>query len=968
MQINIWGVRGSIPSPLKSDAIEEKIFQAITQLPPNLDPTDEDAVRSYIHQLPPLLRGTAGGNTTCVEIQAHGQTIIIDAGSGLRDLGQKLMEGPCGQGKGHLHFVFTHTHWDHVQGFPFFKPAFVPGNKITFYSLHDVQSALTDQQAFRYFPLPLSDMKAEMEFVHLELGQPFYIGKTKINTIENAHPGKAYSYRFEDDHSVFVFASDSEYKHLDPTSLQPHIKFFHGADALIFDAQYTLRESWQKAEWGHSSALIGVDLARAAGVKRLILFHHDPTYSDQELQQILDTAVTYQAQDSSLPTCEIIIAQENLTLDLSPPGMVDVRYSGSGDTAILIPERIFDPGAVQKLVEQLTPAVPQLSPISANLLKSSIIDLSQVETLTLAGLKALVDLRQQQRERPIVLVAPSNAIEQLINLGDYNDFFAIYPTIEAAEAAIQAKETLNLPGHIVNNQYKIEQKIYESQLINVLKATRLQDNQLVALKIFDPSVRQSTIERLIRQSQQLIGQSHPNLAPLISWEQEGEYVFQVETFIEGPTLDQFLVEDQPASAELTTTVIQGVLLALEFAHSRGVIHGGIMPSNIFVNDNMVQLCSFSIGRVEEGRQLLNAPTFVLKAAYLAPEHLLGQPLDTRTDLYGLGIILYRLITGQMPFTGSEQEVKEAHLHQSPRPPKQLNPEISTFLEHLTLKLLDKNPNNRYASARQVLRIWNSLGTNPEIKVRHNFISFPARQNTFQTLLQHWHDARDGEGQIIFISGEVGIGKSSLAQAVAFESQASVVLDGRSQEDNNIAYQLFSDLLSSYFATVPPELFEKTSQDILSTLGQLVPEIRQALPNLAEPWPLEPEQEQIRLMGSLTRFVQQATQNRPWLIILEDLQWADHSSLELLRYLGRHVSTMSLMIIGLYQDTELTRGHPLSELFRDLAGSHAYRHIPLERLDQEGVAQLLNQILQHPISPYLAQRFHEQTGGNPLYVE
>lgn len=974
MQIRIWGARGSIPSPIKSDAIEEKIFQAINQLPPDLNPKDVDAVRAYVRQLPQFLRGTAGGNTTCVEIQSTGETIIIDAGSGLRELGHKLMEGPCGKGQGHLNFIFTHTHWDHVQGFPFFKPAFIPGNKLTFYSLHDVEEALTDQQAYRYFPLPLAEMRADMEFINIECGKPFFIGKTWINTIENAHPGKAYSYRLEDEHSVFVFASDSEYKLLDSASLKPHIQFFHGADALIFDAQYTLRESWQKADWGHSSALIGVDMARAAGVKRLILFHHDPTYSDVELQEILDTAVAYQQQESSLPPCEIIIGHEELALDLSPPGIVDVRYSDGGETAILIPERIFNPDTVQKLVEEMQTAVanghpPGNSPDGTpHLRRSSIIDLSHVDTLTLAGLKALVDLRQEHRETTIILVAPSASVEQIITLGNYNDYFAIYPDIESAQAAIQAREALNLPGHIVSGKYKIEQKIYENQLINILKGSRIADGEPVALKIFDPSIRTSTLDRLIRQTRQIIGQSHQNVATLHAWERDGDYIFQVEQFLPGSSLWHHLDEGQPAPAELTKNVIQGILLALEFAHSRGVLHGGIMLENIFVNDGRVQLCSFGIGRIEEGRQLLDTPLFVLRAGHLAPEHLLGQPLDARTDLYCLGIILYRLMTGHMPFSGTDQEVKAAHLHLKPKPPSQLNPDISTFLEHLILKLLDKNPNNRYASARQVLRIWNSLGTSPELVPQHTFMPLSGRETTFEQLLQCWHDARQGQGQIIFISGEPGIGKSSLAQAVAYESQSSIVLTGRSRGDNGSAYHLFAEILHSYFATIPPELFEETNENILSALSQLVPEIRQTVGSLPHLWTLEPEQEQIRLMGSLTKFVEQATQNRPWLLILEDLQWADQSSLELLRYLGRHVSAMSLMIIGLYQDTELDRGHPLSEMFRDLANQRNYHHITLERLNEDGVAQLLHNVLQLSIDDKAIQKIYDQTGGNPLYVE
>jgi predicted ATPase len=252
--------------------------------------------------------------------------------------------------------------------------------------------------------------------------------------------------------------------------------------------------------------------------------------------------------------------------------------------------------------------------------------------------------------------------------------------------------------------------------------------------------------------------------------------------------------------------------------------------------------------------------------------------------------------------------------------------------------------------------------------RQQYIPLASRDETLQTLLQCWRVAREGQGQIVFISGEPGIGKSSMAQAVAVQSQASIVLDGRSRGPDSPAYQLFIELLRSYFATGPPELFDEANQKLLTNLSQLVPEIRQALPDLPEPWPLEPEQEQIRLMGNLAKFVQQATQNRPWLLILEDLQWADHSSLELLRYLGRHVSGMALMIIGLYQDTDLPRSHPLLELFRDLTHHRAYHHIALERLTQEGVAQLLSHIWRLPIPSRLAEKIYQQTGGNPRYVE
>jgi phosphoribosyl 1,2-cyclic phosphodiesterase len=134
MKIKIWGARGSIPTPLDPKEIEGKLCQAIYGLA-DVDTHDMAAVQAYITELPPLVRGTVGGNTSCVEIQARGETFIIDAGSGLRRLGLELMKGPCGRGRGKVHIFLTHLHWDHIQGFPFFTPAFIPGNHLIFYKL-----------------------------------------------------------------------------------------------------------------------------------------------------------------------------------------------------------------------------------------------------------------------------------------------------------------------------------------------------------------------------------------------------------------------------------------------------------------------------------------------------------------------------------------------------------------------------------------------------------------------------------------------------------------------------------------------------------------------------------------------------------------------------------------------------------------------------------------------------------------
>jgi anti-anti-sigma factor len=964
MKIKIWGARGSTPSPLKPEEVEDKICQAIFGMP-HIDTNDMEAVRSHVRELPPLLRGTAGGNTSCVEIQTGGrEIIIIDAGSGLRELGLELMKGPWGRGQGIMHFLFSHAHWDHIQGFPFFRPAFIPGNQIFIYSIHDLQTILKKQQLPPNFPVSLSYMQATMKFISLQVGQPFQIDKLNINTIENVHPGQAYSYRFEDQHSIFVYANDAEYKQLNDASVQPHIDFFRNADALIFDAQYTLKEAWNKVDWGHSSAMIGVDLARAAGVKKLILFHHDPTHSDAQLQEIQAKAIVYQAQDPGLPLCEVLVGYEGLTIDLIPSDTIELQLIPDNEAALLIPTSIFDERGVNQLARQLADLTEQNTP------SSSIIDLSQVESLTTASLKSLVALRPTgQGTSKVVLAGPSDNVLRVIKLSDYDDFFAIYPSVEAALAALQAREALNLPGQIIKDRYQIQSKLGEGELDAVLKAVDLQTNQTVALKILSPSYSPEAIDRFIHHTRQLVGLEHKNIVKVFSQDKEGSYTFVVEEYVADQTLLDLLEHsDSLIPAEQALDIVMGLNLGLEYAHSHGIIHGDLKPQNILLSEQGVKICDFGLGRLEEGRNLLDAPILRLAAAYLAPEQILGQALDDRTDLYAMGVILYRLFTGQLPFEGSDQEIMQAHLYQTPRSPRELNPDISLSLEYLILKLLAKNPNDRYASANQARRVSSGLVFSGG-ETRYQSETLVGRGKQLQALQAYWAEACAGHGQLVFISGEAGIGKTSLAQQVAAQSKSPVLLIGRCQElKESPAYQPFSEVLQAYFATVSPEFFDEEARQLVGNFAHLIPEVRQALSRLPEPPPLRPKQEHIRLMSNLTQFIKRASAERPWLLILDNLHWADQNSLDLLRYLSHQLPGMSLLIIGTYRDTELERGHPLLKTLRDLSGHPTYRHFPLNRLSQVDVGQILANIWQRPVPVDLIEKIYEHAHGNPFYVE
>jgi tetratricopeptide (TPR) repeat protein len=373
--------------------------------------------------------------------------------------------------------------------------------------------------------------------------------------------------------------------------------------------------------------------------------------------------------------------------------------------------------------------------------------------------------------------------------------------------------------------------------------------------------------------------------------------------------------------------------------------------------------------LEEGRNLLTAPLLFLTAWHLAPEQILGQTLDARTDLYALGVMVYQLLTGCLPFEGSDRHVLQAHLSQLPRPPRELNPRLSLFLEHLILKLLAKNPNDRYATAQQVWRIWSSLMVGVEDKTGQRSRILVGREKQLQVLRACWEEARAGRGQLALITGEPGIGKTCLALQAAAQSESPVLLIGRCQEQpGGHAYHAFAQVLRSYFATVTFESLDEPSRQLIGNFAQLVPEIRQMLPGLPVPPPLEPKQEKLRGMTSLTQFVRGATQERPWLLILDDLHWADQSSLELLRHLGRCLPSMALLVIGTYRDVELEQGHPLLEVVRDLSRHPTYRHFPLDRLDQESVGQVLANVWEQPVPEALTGKIYQHTGGNPFYVE
>lgn len=242
-----------------------------------------------------------GGNTPCVEVRGVDDTLIVlDCGTGAHGFGYELSAPGTPRCDGHL--MITHTHWDHIQGFPFFGPLFVPGNTWDIYAPgalgQQLERTLAGQMEYNYFPVTLAQLGATTRYHDLTEGR-FTVGAFRVVTQYMNHPALALGYRLESGGAVVVYAVDHEPHAPNPAARRAgeppmhgedrrHVEFLADADLVIHDAQYTLEEYPQKRGWGHTPAEWAVDYAIAAGAKRLALFHHDPFRTDEALDRIVE--------------------------------------------------------------------------------------------------------------------------------------------------------------------------------------------------------------------------------------------------------------------------------------------------------------------------------------------------------------------------------------------------------------------------------------------------------------------------------------------------------------------------------------------------------------------------------------------------------------------------------------------------------------------------------------------------------
>ena len=319
MLVRFWGTRGSLPVALGGKAVRNKVFKAL-QIANGRSFADEQAIEEFIDsELRFPVRSGFGGNSSCVEIEAgHGEYIICDMGSGLREMSQNLM-AELGPGKPQTYNIFmSHPHWDHIMGLPFFTPAYIAGNKIRIHGCHStIEEALRKQQEDPCFPVHFDFFGADIEIIKLEPETDYEIAGVSVRAIKQPHHGDSYGYRFEDAGKAVVYSTDGEHKLEDQQETDRFVEFYRDADLLIFDAMYTLAEMISvKEDWGHSSNIVGVDLCRLAGVRHYCMFHHEPIYDDEMLQKVLGETLRYEEITREDVTLNISTAYDGLEIEI----------------------------------------------------------------------------------------------------------------------------------------------------------------------------------------------------------------------------------------------------------------------------------------------------------------------------------------------------------------------------------------------------------------------------------------------------------------------------------------------------------------------------------------------------------------------------------------------------------------------------------------------------------------------------
>jgi len=546
------------------------------------------------------------------------------------------------------------------------------------------------------------------------------------------------------------------------------------------------------------------------------------------------------------------------------------------------------------------------------------------------------------------------------------------------------------PSAIAAGRYAVQRILGEGARKRVFLAhdTRLDRDVAIAL-IKMEGLDEAGRTRVRREAQAMarLGDD-PHIVTVYDIGEDGDQVFIVSQYMAGGDLETLLqrAESHRLPLDQVLRIADQICAALDHAHARGIVHRDLKPGNVWLTaDGAAKLGDFGLAVAMDRSRLTQAGMMVGTVAYMPPEQAVGRPPDTRSDLYSLGALLYEMVTGRPPFLGDDAvSVISQHINTAPVAPSWHNPDVPRALEALILRLLAKVPEERPESAAAVRTALETLAAladaEPATQSRPAAAINPldslaggvfvGREREIEDLRGAVEDALAGRGRLVMLVGEPGIGKTRTADEITTYARlrGAQVLIGRSYEGEGApVYWPWVQVVRSYIHDRDTTALQSVMGPGAADIAQVVSEVRERLPDLPVPAPLEPEQARFRLFDSITTFLRNAAQHQPLVLVLDDLHWADKPSLLLLHFLAREIRDSRLLIVGTYRDVELRRQHPLSQTLGDLAREQLGQRVLLRGLTERDVARFVEMTAGRTPPQRLVSALYKETEGNPFFV-